>query len=256
MKFTAVSGVVAALCISCAGMNRDGSCPPPERGVVRVPVPGPDAQASCDCARSESGKEEISRVRRVSLRFAPAGEKDATDDAGRAAWRTHLEKDLLRRGFMVYDEPGRDPLSIEEETRPAANIDAWVIVERVNIRPVAMNIEVRFAEGPDGLASLEYAYHVAEIQGRFMLAHNDIVGSCGIALSSLELLRKEGADQPLLEVSGICEYRYSGKRGGWTRDRWRVDGDALSRGRAGAIGTQREALIRAASARFLEGLIR
>jgi len=251
-----VPGAVVVLCVSCAGLSRDGSCPPPERGVVRIPITLADARSSCDCARVEAGKEEITRVRRVGLRFAPAGEKDVVDAGALGAWRTHLEKELLRRGFVVHDEPGRDPLSLEEEARPPANVDAWVIVECASIRPAAVSMEARFAEGPDGLAGFEYAYHVARIQGRFMLAHNDIVGSCGVALSSLELLEREGADHPILEVRGTCEYRYSGKRGGWVRDRWRVDADALARVRAEESTPQKEALIRAASARFLEGLIR
>ncbi|TAL39323.1 MAG: hypothetical protein EPN93_01945 [Spirochaetes bacterium] len=255
MKFNSAFMVLVFLAVSCAGRGRLDTRPSAERAAVRIGVPDGIAREECNCAHADLGKGVRAPIRRVALRFAPSPGNEGRETPEAALWRAHLEKELLRKGFVVYEEPRRDTLSIEEETRPAQNIDAFVMVDAAATRPLGSRGEVRFDDGPDGLVGYEYRYHVAEIRGRFMLSGNDIVASCGTSLSSFDLAT--GGAESGIELAGVCEYRHSGKLDAWVKDRWKVESARiLPAGTARDEEAAKAELIKAASSRFLEGLLK
>ncbi len=170
-----------------------------------------------DSARSYDFKTALKKISKITLKLnGPADEN--------GAWKNSVEKNLLRMGVLVSEEPKKDPLLDSEDDIKEIKSDAVLLIDRINL------IKIDSGKTADDFieknaTEYRFCFFVAGINGKIILKNGDVIWNSTVSVTSFDLLKISDSIEPEIQFRKSSKFRYSEKLGEWIQDGWIFSAD-------------------------------
>jgi hypothetical protein len=165
-----------------------------------------------DSARSYDFKEALKKISKITLRYNGTAEEHGV-------WKNSVEKNLLRMGVLISEEPKKDPLLESDDDVKEIKSDAVLLIDRISLLKIDSGKAADDFMEKNG-SDYKFFFFMAEINGKIILKTGDVIWNSTVSVSSFDLLKISDSIEPEILFRKSSKYRFSEKLGEWIQDGW------------------------------------
>jgi hypothetical protein len=211
-NFFCIITLISAVFAGCTAKSAVIKMEPSPEVLIKKITPHDRKLCINDSARSNDFQAALKKISKITLKFNGTGEEYIP-------WKNSLEKNLLRLGILISEEPKKDPLLESNDEIKEIKSDAVLLIDRISLIKIDSEKSADdFME--NNFSDYKFSFFVAEISGKIILKNGDVIWNSTVSVSSFDLLKIYDSINPEISFRKSSKYRYSEKLGEWIQDGW------------------------------------
>jgi hypothetical protein len=212
IKYIYLIFTITILITGCAA--KTGTLKKEPRPEILTKIINPYEKKLCinDSARSSDFKEALKKISKITLKYNGTADEQAL-------WKNSVEKNLLRMGVLISEEPKKDSLLESDDDVKDIKSDAILLIDKISL------LKIDSGKAADDFmeknaSDYKFNFFIAEINGKIILKNGDVIWNSTVSVSSFDLLKISDSIEPEISFRKSSKYRFSEKLGEWIQDGW------------------------------------